>query len=169
MYTTPVTIMWCGVRNIAARCSTFGIDERLKQLIVEGCQNADAHIEELEVMPDHVHLLVSIDPQFGIHRLVKAFKGRSSRILRQEYPSLCTRMPRRRTNSYFVATIGGAPIEVIKHYIKAAKACLNGKRKHHSRRQRRRRHARNPIPTCAARRINSGSTQQKSRWANSNG
>jgi len=77
----------------------------------------DACIEELEVMPDDVHLLVSVDPQFGIHRLMKTLKGRSSRILRQEYPSLCTRMPSLWTNSYFVATTGGAPLEVIKQYI----------------------------------------------------
>ena len=88
---------------------------------IEGCQQYDAKIEELEVMPDHVHLLVSVDPQFGIHRLVKALKGRSSRILRQEYPSLCTRMPSLWTNSYFVATTGGAPLEVIKHYIQEQK------------------------------------------------
>jgi REP element-mobilizing transposase RayT len=39
-------------------------------------------------MPDHVHLLVEVDPQFGIHKLVKAIRGRSSRVLRQEFPWL---------------------------------------------------------------------------------
>ena len=39
-------------------------------------------------MPEHVHLLVEVDPQYGIHRLVRAIKGRSSRLLRQEYPWL---------------------------------------------------------------------------------
>jgi REP element-mobilizing transposase RayT len=43
-----------------------------------------ADVIELEVMPDHVHLLVDIDPQFGIHRLVKPIKGRSSRLLRRQ-------------------------------------------------------------------------------------
>jgi len=38
-------------------------------------------------MPDHVHLLVTIDPQYGIHRLVKQIKGRSSRLLRQQFPA----------------------------------------------------------------------------------
>jgi len=98
-----------------------GVDERLKHLISEVCQQFDALIERLEIMPDHVHLLVSVDPQFGIHRLIRHIKGRSSRILRQEYPSIRSRMPSLWTNSYFVATTGGAPIEVIKHYIQEQK------------------------------------------------
>ena len=37
-----------------------------------------AEIIEMEVMPDHVNLLVEIDPQFGIHRLVEQMKGSNS-------------------------------------------------------------------------------------------
>ncbi len=68
-------------------------------------------------MPDHVHLLVGVDPQFGIHRLIKTIKGRSFRLLRQEFPSLRSRLPSLWTNSYFVATVGGAPLEIIKQYV----------------------------------------------------
>ena len=42
-------------------------------------------IIEMEIMPDHVHLLIEVDPQFGIHRAVKQIKGVSSRVLRQEF------------------------------------------------------------------------------------
>jgi len=118
-YACHYHVVWCP--KYRRKVLTDGIDERLKQLIQEGCQHYDAYLEGLEVMPDHIHLLVNVDPQFGIHRLIKALKGRSSRILRQEYPSLCTRMPSLWTNSYFVATTGGAPIEVIKHYIQEQK------------------------------------------------
>src|ERR1700676_2719527 len=65
--------------------------ERLKQIIAEVCQEHQAEIVSLEIMPDHVHLLVEVDPQFGIHRLVRLMKGRSSRLLRQAFPSLKTR------------------------------------------------------------------------------
>lgn len=75
----------------------------------------------MEVMPDHVHLLVECDPQFGIHRLVKAIKGRSSRLLRQEFPQLRRRIPTLWTNSYFVSTVGGAPLAVVKRYIENQK------------------------------------------------
>jgi putative transposase len=62
------------------------INERLKQIIGEVCIGLNASIEELEVLHDHVHLLVSVDPQFGIHRLMKLVKERSSRLSRQELP-----------------------------------------------------------------------------------
>ncbi len=67
-------------------------------------------------MPDHVHLLVSVDPQFGTHRLVKLIKGRSSRLLRQEFPVLKRKLPTLWTNSYFVGTTSGAPLSIIKQY-----------------------------------------------------
>ena len=97
------------------------LDERLKQIIREGCEEHQTEIEELEVLPDHVHLLVSVDPQFGIHRLIKLVKGRSSRFLRQEFPVLKQKLPTLWTNSYFVATTGGAPLSMIKQYIEQQK------------------------------------------------
>ncbi|GAA4011703.1 hypothetical protein GCM10022631_24770 [Deinococcus rubellus] len=75
----------------------------------------------LEIMPDHVHLLVQVDPQFGIHKLVKLAKGRSSRLLRSEFPWLKSRLPTLWTNSYFVATVGGAPLEIVKQYVEDQK------------------------------------------------
>jgi putative transposase len=80
-----------------------------------------AEIIELEVMSDHVHLLIEVDPQYGIHRLVKQIKGRSSRILRSKYEHLRSRIPTLWTNSYFVSTVGGAPLQVIKQYIESQK------------------------------------------------
>ena len=71
----------------------------------------------LEVMPDHVHLLVEVDPRFGIHKPVKAVKGRSSRVLRQEFASLRSKLPTLWTRSCFVATVGGAPVDVVKRYV----------------------------------------------------
>ena len=93
------------------------VDTRLAEIIREVCNETRAELVEVETMPDHVHLLVGIDPQFGINRLVKLIKGRSSRLLRQEFPSLRRRVPTLWTNSYFVATVGGAPLEVVKRYI----------------------------------------------------
>ncbi len=97
------------------------VDVRLKQVIADVCCEARSTIIEMEIMPDHVHLLVECDPQFGINRLVRSIKGQSSRVLRQEFPSLKTRLPCLWTNSYFVATVGGAPLAVIKQYIENQK------------------------------------------------
>ena len=93
------------------------VADRLKQIIREVTAERECNIIELETMPDHVHLLVECDPQYGIHRLVKQIKGRSSRVLRQEYPSLKSRLPTLWTNSYFVATVGGTTLEVVKQYV----------------------------------------------------
>ncbi len=65
--------------------------------------------------------VVEVDPQFGIHRLVRLIKGRSSRLLRQEFPALKSRLPTLWTNSYFVSTVGGAPLAVIKKYVENQK------------------------------------------------
>jgi putative transposase len=98
-----------------------GVDVRLKEIIQQVCTESSADLLSLEVLPDHVHLLVEVDPQYGIHRLVRSIKGRSSRLLRQEFPRLRSRLPTLWTNSYFVSTVGGAPLEVIKQYIEQQK------------------------------------------------
>jgi putative transposase len=72
-------------------------------------------------MPDHVHLLVEVDPRFGIHRLVKLMKGRSSRILSQEFSWLRSRLLTLWTNRYFVATVGMAPLATLREYIERQK------------------------------------------------
>jgi len=94
-----------------------GVEKRLKRILQEVVAERQAELIELEVMPDHVHALVEVHPQYGIHRLVKTMKGRSSRALRAEFPWLKSRLPALWTNSYFVSTMGGAPLAVIKPYI----------------------------------------------------
>ena len=94
---------------------------RLQELLHQISDELQSEVIELEIMPDHVHLLVEVDPQFGIHRLVKRLKGITSRVLRQEFPGLKSRLPTLWTNSYFVATVGGAPLEIIKQYIEQQK------------------------------------------------
>jgi putative transposase len=98
-----------------------GVEERLKTIIKEVAIETGSEIIELEIMPDHVHLLVEVDPQFGVHRLVKLLKGKSSHALRNEFPWLKSRLPSLWTNSYFVSTVGGTPMEIIKQYIEQQK------------------------------------------------
>lgn len=97
------------------------IAERLKVILREVVADTRSELIESEVMPDHVHVLVEVDPQFGIHRFTKLLKGRSSRFLRQEFPTLRSRLPTLWTNSYFVSTVGGSPLAVVKKYIENQK------------------------------------------------
>ena len=97
------------------------IEKRLKEICANVTQELNFEIKEMECDRDHIHLLVEIDPQLGVHKAVKRMKGRSSRILRQEFAILRQRLPTLWTNSYFVCTVGGAPLTVIKQYIESQK------------------------------------------------
>lgn len=94
---------------------------RLKEIINQVINETKSELIEVEVTEDHIHLLMECDPQFGIHRVVKKIKGLSSRLLRQEFKELKTRLPTLWNNSYFVSTVGGAPLEIIKQYIENQK------------------------------------------------
>lgn len=98
-----------------------GVDTRLKEILQQVASEFQSEIIEMEIMDDHVHLLVEVDPQFGIAKLVRYMKGRSSRLLRQEFPWLKSRLPTLWTNSYFVSTVLGAPLSVVKQYIEDQK------------------------------------------------
>ena len=92
-----------------------------KELLNEKANEIQADIIEMETMPDHVHLLISCDPQFGIHRVVKQLKGHSASVLRKEFPHLKSTMPSMWTNSYFCSTVGSVSLEVVKQYIENQK------------------------------------------------
>ena len=85
------------------------------------CSEIQVEVIEMEIMPDHVYLLLDVHPQFGIHKAIKAIKRKTSRILRQEFPWLTTKLPTLWTNSYFCSTVGGAPLSMVKQYIENQK------------------------------------------------
>lgn len=118
-YSCKYHVIWCP--KYRRKVLTGDVEVRLKELILQTAAEHKADIIEMEIMPDHVHILLEVDPQYGIHKLVKQMKGRSSRILRQEFPQLKSRLPTLWTNSYFVSTVGGAPLAVIKQYIEDQK------------------------------------------------
>ncbi len=92
------------------------IRERLKQIIEEVCKENGWEILALEIMPDHVHLFLSAPPYFSPHIILRKIKGRSARILRQEFPELL-KLPSMWTRSYFVSTVGNVSSETIKKYV----------------------------------------------------
>jgi len=98
-----------------------GVDQRLKESIDRVAEELGCEVIELEIMPDHVHMLYEVDPQFGVHQFVKRVKARSSRLLRQEFPHLKKRLPGLWTRSYFVSTVGGAPMAILKQSIENQK------------------------------------------------
>jgi putative transposase len=119
VYSCKYHVVWCPKYRRPVLVN--GVDDRLKAILREVADKTGSEIIELEVMPDHVHVLVEVDPQYGIHLLIKQMKGRSSRLLRQEFPGLRSRLPTLWTNSYFVSTVGGSPLAVVKQYIENQK------------------------------------------------
>ena len=119
VYSCKYHVVWCPKyrRSVLAN----GVDVRLKELIKETCDSLNVEIIEMEIMPDHVHLLMEVDPQFGVHKAVKQIKGYSSKVLRTEFSWLKSRLPTLWTNSCFVSTVGGTPLAVIKQYIENQK------------------------------------------------
>ena len=119
VYSCKYHVVWCP--KYRRKVLQGAISERLKELIVQKCSEIRVDIIEMEIMPDHVHLLIEVDPQFGINKAVRNVKGFTSHTLRKEFPALKTRLPTLWTNSYFVSTVGGAPLGIIKQYIENQK------------------------------------------------
>ncbi|CAG0965378.1 hypothetical protein METP2_01055 [Methanosarcinales archaeon] len=107
-------LIWCPKRRKKVLVGDIKI--RLEQIINEVAKEKNVEILALEIMPDHLHLFVSSHPNILIHNLIKAFKGRSSNLLRKEYPELL-KLPSLWTHSYFVSTAGNVSSETIKEYI----------------------------------------------------
>lgn len=127
VYSCKYHIVWCP--KYRRKVLINGIDLRLKELLLEYATKLSVIVLELEVMPDHVHILLEVDPQFGVHKTVKALKGYTSKVLRSEFPALKTKLPTLWTNSYFVATIGGVTLDVVKQYIENQKTSQREKDK----------------------------------------
>ena len=92
------------------------IKVRLEEIIKDVALENGWEIISREVMPNHVHLFVRADTRTPPEIVVKRFKGRSSRHLRNEFPELL-KMPTLWTRSYFLSTAGNVSASVIKKYI----------------------------------------------------
>ena len=98
-----------------------GIDIRLKEIFNEVALKYDFSILEMEIMEDHVHLLIDCNPRFGIMDCVTKLKGTSAKYLVEEFPSLKTRLPNILTRSAFISTVGSVSLDVVKKYIENQK------------------------------------------------
>ena len=100
---------------------TNGIDIRLKEVFLKIAQDHGFAILEMEVMPDHVHLLIDCNPRYGIMQCVTDLKWGSAHVLNAEYPQLKKKLPSIWTRSCFVATVGSVSLETVKQYIASQK------------------------------------------------
>ena len=99
-----------------------GVDDRLKEIIYAEASKMAVEIKSIEVMPDPGHIFLECDPRLPLHKVIKQLKGVSSRILREEFPWLKSRIPSLWTRSYFSCTVGHISESTIMKYIEEQKS-----------------------------------------------
>ena len=117
VYSCKYHVVWC--TKYRRKILDKDVQKDLKDIVEKICLEKRCDVLAFDVVEDHAHLLVEVDPQFGIHKLIKQLKGSSSHFLRKKYKNLRTKVPTLWTNSYFVSTVGGAPLSVIKKYVES--------------------------------------------------
>ena len=115
VYSCAYHVIWCTKYRRPVLVSP--IDTRLKTLIYEQQEVYGYEVDACEVMDDHVHLLISSNPQFAPASVVGKIKGYTSGVLRNEFPHLKSRIPSLWTRSKFIASTGGVTLEVIRKYV----------------------------------------------------
>jgi len=97
------------------------IQERFKEVVLSIQEINNFIVIEMEVLPDHVHLLLDVDPTIGIDVVVARIKGSTSNALRKEFPEINRRLPTLWTRSKFIATVGSVSLDTVKQYIEGQK------------------------------------------------
>lgn len=100
---------------------TDPIATRMKELVLSKQADYGYTVIEMQVLPDHVHLLLDVDPRAGINVLVGKIKGFTSHELRNQFPLLKKRLPTLWTRSKFISTVGAVTLDVVQLYIENQK------------------------------------------------
>ena len=112
-------IVWCP--KYRKKVLVGDVEIRLKNVLYATAAQYGVLIEAMEVMPDHVHLFVSSDPTRCVAEIVNRLKGGSSRILREEFPHLKSRLPTLWSRSYYAGTVGHVSEATVVKYIENQK------------------------------------------------
>ena len=119
VYNISYHLIWCP--KYRRKVLVDGVDERLKELLLEKAAELGITIEKMEVMLDHVHLFVKGTPILAVHFIVNQLKGYTSVVLRREFAKLKSRIPTLWTRSYYCETIGHISEDTIVRYIEDQK------------------------------------------------
>ena len=112
-------LVWCP--KYRRKVLVGDVEARLKNVLLATAAQYGVLIEAMKVMPDQVHLFVSADPTRCIAEIVNRLKGASSRILREEFAHLKSRLPTLWSRSYYAGTVGHVSESTVKKYIEKQK------------------------------------------------
>jgi len=121
VYSAKYHLIW--YPKYRRRVLVGGVDVRLKAIVADVASQVGAEVLEVEVMPDHVHLLAEVPPTLPLSEFMRLVKGRSSRLLRMGVPPFAAPAVLW-SPSWFVSTVGGAPLAVMRRYVENQKAAL---------------------------------------------
>ena len=119
VYNLGYHLIWC--TKYRRKVLSPKIELRLKELIRKKAEEIEVEIVEMETMPNHIHIFVKSKPTYSPHFIVQQFKGYSSRILREEFAELRSRLPSLWTRSYFCESVGCISADTIIKYIENQK------------------------------------------------
>ena len=121
VYSLQYHIVWC--TKYRKQVLQNGIDEEVKLMLEEIAQEYSFQILAMEVMPDHIHLLLDCKPQFRISDMVKIMKGNTARWLFLKHPELKQSLwgGHLWNPSYCAVTVSDRSREKVTHYINSQK------------------------------------------------
>jgi putative transposase len=113
-------LVWCA--KYRKRILVEALGKRLRELLYQKAKEIRAKIHALEIMPDHVHMVVASDPTTAPARLAAQFKGFTSHQLREEFPWLKSYLPSLWSRAYYIGSLGAVSKVTVKRYIENQKA-----------------------------------------------
>ncbi len=116
-YRCQYHVIWC--TKYRRKVLSPAIQARLHQLICSKEIELDFKVRASDIIEEHVHLILENNPKVPLTRIVGLIKGDTSRILREEYPHLKSRLPSLWTRSKFISSVGCVSLKVVKAYIEA--------------------------------------------------
>lgn len=119
VYSCQYHVIFCS--KYCRKILNDNIANRLKQLIIEKQTEYFYQVLDMEILLDHVHLLIDVNPKKGVYTIVNMIKGYTSKILREEFPELKKRLPTLWTESKFISSVGAVTLETVKKYIEEQK------------------------------------------------
>lgn len=115
IYSLKYHLVWCSKYRL--RLLEGDIAIRLEQLLYIKANELGIEIHALEVMPDHVNMVLEADAIHAPALIAAQFKGYTSRILREEFRQIKSRTPSLWSRSYYIGSIGHVSDATVRNYI----------------------------------------------------
>ncbi len=121
VYSIQYHIVWC--TKYRRRVLTGSVEQHLKEHLMALAEDYDFTITAMEIMPDHIHMLVDCKPQFFPSDMVKILKGNTARWLFMQHPELKQNLwgGHLWNPSYCIVTVSDRSLEKVEQYISSQK------------------------------------------------